>query len=414
MSTTDETVSCPACGAVEGIELGCRDRLPVAVTELSRTRAEALERPRARLDLRCCATCGHVFRARPEPGPTPCPALPGRAHRTAGFWNRGRLWRRWQDDLVRDWTDRLSLVGERVVEVEPGDGSFGRRLERAGCRWVGFEPDGALPRARARGLDVRSGALTRAAIESLRPAAIVCRHVLAELAEPEAFLREVRRGAIEAGISPHLLAEVQRGDQTLARRRVNDLCGASVSSFTEHSLRVLFERTGWGVVETRAGFGGEVLTLVAVPRRRSGPRSSALDRAVVARTAHDLTESFEPRARGIAETVARWRSSGSRVALWGAGGRAAALINLYGLDPEIAPLVVDADPAKQGAFVPGTGQRVESPEACRRASVDRILIGTQWRARDIEHEIRRVRGLACEVWVPVDGRVVPLRRRLEA
>jgi hypothetical protein len=77
-------------------------------------------------------------------------------------------------------------------------------------------------------------------------------------------------------------------------------------------------------------------------------------------------------------------------------------MNMFGLDAELAPLVVDSDPRKVGHFVPGTGQRIEGPAALAREPADVILICTNWRARDIEHEIRAVHGLDADLYVCVD------------
>jgi len=389
--------------------------MPFGSLDLPRSRAEAVERARHVLDVRRCARCGHVFQARFDQARLDRQAELASA--TGLAWNRGRRWRRWQDELAREWVERYMMTGRTVALVRPGDGSFARRLERLGCRVVAFEP-GRGPRtdsarSRARGLDVRPGPFGRAEVGELEPDAIVCRYVLQSLPDPAGYLRELRRGAVEGRIPLHLLAEVPRADKALEKRRFNDFACERASYFTEQSLRVLFEGAGWGVVDLHDGFGGEVVTIAAVPRVRGECRTTWLDRAGLAEAAAELRADFADQVRHVHAALADWRAANKTVALWGAAGKAAVLINMCGLGRDVAPLVVDSDPRKHGAFVPGTGQRIESPEACRRDGVDVILICTPWRARDIEYEIRRVRGLDCELWVPHDGRIVPLTRRLE-
>ena len=72
---------------------------------------------------------------------------------------------------------------------------------------------------------------------------------------------------------------------------------------------------------------------------------------------------------------------------------------MFGLDRELAPIVVDSDARKAGGFVPGTGQEIRTPDFLESHPVDRILICTNWRARDIEREIREDWGFESDLYV---------------
>src|SRR5665213_1239731 len=80
-------------------------------------------------------------------------------------------------------------------------------------------------------------------------------------------------------------------------------------------------------------------------------------------------------------------AGGKKVAVWGGVGKSSAFLNIYGLDAERFPLVVDSDRGKAGTFVPGTGQEIRHCSVLRDELADIILIGAQWRAKDIVREI---------------------------
>lgn len=65
-------------------------------------------------------------------------------------------------------------------------------------------------------------------------------------------------------------------------------------------------------------------------------------------------------------------TSGTRVAVWGAGAKGATFCNVVDPDCKFIAFVVDITPAKQGKYIPGTGHPIYAPEALRR--VDTVLL----------------------------------------
>ncbi len=94
------------------------------------------------------------------------------------------------------------------------------------------------------------------------------------------------------------------------------------------------------------------------------------------------------------------------VAIWGGTSKAAAFINRYELDAKRFPIVVDSDVDKVGTFVPGTGQEILFRDHLKVAPADVIVIATQWRAKDIVHEIRKFEIPYDEVMLESEGRLV--------
>jgi hypothetical protein len=72
--------------------------------------------------------------------------------------------------------------------------------------------------------------------------------------------------------------------------------------------------------------------------------------------------------------------------------------------------VVDSDMDKVGTFVPGTVQEIFFRDRLKDTPVDVIVIATQWRAKDIVHEIRECGILFDEIMLESDGRLVDFFR----
>lgn len=399
---------CLACGSTESRRLGHWRSMPLSVMGLPRTRDEAVESPTFELDVRRCVGCGHVFHAHFDPDQV-------RYDETSNMvFNQGAGWRQYQDELAEQWVREHHLEGKLVVEIGAGDGEFSARLAELGCEIVCFEPGPDADRCAERGMRVERSYFGEEDVARLVPDAIVCRHVIEHMHDPAAFLRAIRRGAVISSQAPLFLAEVPRIDKALEQHRINDFLYEHVSHFTDHSFRVLFEESGWAVIGTRPGYGEEVVTLAARPRLRNRRRGevSQSPPPSVEEPSREFFESVASQALHLRRRLDEWQEQGRTVALWGGTGKGAALINMCGLTEDLAPLVIDSDPRKRGRHVPGTGQRIQGPAACIEHGVDVILICTQWRARDIEHEIRLL-GLDADLFVVHRGRIEALTPELE-
>ena len=68
--------------------------------------------------------------------------------------------------------------------------------------------------------------------------------------------------------------------------------------------------------------------------------------------------------------------------------------------------MVDSDPEKAGTYVPGTAQMIVYRDALKGMVVDTVIIPTQWRARDIAHEMEREGIRPRTILIEHDGRLV--------
>jgi SAM-dependent methyltransferase len=392
--------ACLACKSVYNYPLARWDRMPLSILGLPRTRAEALNTRDFVMDVRQCASCGHVFHT--EFNREHVPYRDG----SNMVYNQGLAWSAYQDALAEEWAERYDLNNSTVVEIGCGEGLFIQRLIPRGNRCIGFEPGPDAEKLEPKGIEAYREYFQGARLFEIRPKAILCRHVLEHLASPIDFLEDLAMACREANLAPVILAETPLIEKAVRRHRINDFQYEHVSYFTMNSMRTLFERAGFDVLELVPRFGDEVVTIAARPKPDPAQRS----RRTSALTFHASVQSQVERVRA---TLTAWRDGGEAVGIWGGTGRGMALMNMFGIDADLIPFVFDSDLRKAGGFVPGTGQEIRPPGFLTSHPMDRILITSSWRARDIEHEIRIQHGSKARLYIYHEERLCELTPELE-
>ena len=226
-------------------------------------------------------------------------------------------------------------------------------MER-GNRCIGFEPGPDADKLSEKGIEPYREYFQGARLFEILPDALICRHVLEHLAKPVDFLEDIAMACREANIAPVFLAEVPLIEKALRRRRLNDFQYEHVSYFTMNSLRTLFERAGFEVLAINDRFGEEVVTIEARPK--ASPMHRGLRQSAMA-----FHTSVQDQVNSVQGTLQTWRDQGESLAIWGGTGRGMALMNMFGVDANLVPIVLDSDLRKSGGFVPGTGQEIRPP-----------------------------------------------------
>lgn len=388
---------CLACGWKITYPLYNPRPQPLAALALPRSAEAARSAERLPLDFHICARCGHVFNVAFEYSRVPYEQDSNLMYNCAV---------RWQEHLrrvARLLGEQYGLAGRTLVDIGCGDGLFFKLFgaEFPGTRLIGFEPGKEAEQARRHGLEVyRDYFQPERDLKRLRPDGLVCRHVLEHLEDPRDFVAAIAYWSNRYGLQPLFLAEVPRIDRALAERRLTDFLYEHVSNFSALSLRMMFETAGYEVIEVRSCYGDEVAVALARPQRMAQLEP-------IRRGAEAFRLGIAEQRAVVRSQLERLLASGRRVAFWGATGKGAAFLNALELSAERFPLVVDSDPNKLGRYVPGTGQKIRSPQFLKAHPVEVIVITTRWRAADIAEQIRR-EGIGCEeVLVLEQGQLAP-------
>lgn len=341
--------------------------LPVFCNVLCASRAEALAVPRGDMRLTYDAESGLVRNAAFDPA---------RMDYDARYENSLHFSPRFQayaDALVAELVERHGLRGKDILEIACGQGDFLSALCRAGGnRGVGFDP-AFDPRDAALAEGVRVVQEYYAPRHAEVPADFICcRHALEHIAEPVAFLRELRR-TVGARRDTTIFFEVPNGLYTLRELGIWDLIYEHCTYFVPESLAWCFTQAGFAVTEQREVFDGQFLTIEARAANHvvhDAPGARARRTADYVRA---FAEAYREKVQTWRERIAAWRAAGRKAVVWGSGSKGVTFLNV--IQPEgVIDRVVDINPRKQGKFVAGTGQPIVAPAALAENPPEVVIV----------------------------------------
>jgi hypothetical protein len=274
-------------------------------------------------------------------------------------------------ELADHLIGRYQLHGGCVLEVGAGKGDFLELVARRG-NLVGIGLDPAAPEREEPGLHLRRERLGPE--HALLPFDLLCcRHTLEHVPEVSAFLRLVRTVAARA--SRPVFFEVPDMERILAEGAFWDVYYEHCSYFSPASLRALFEREGFRILDLHRGYGDQYLLCEAVPSDPGDPGGHPWDPP-----GEELTDLVVGFLRAVSATQARLaeqfeeaQRQGQRVVVWGAGSKAVALLSAVPA-ASIVDMVVDVDPRKHGRFLPGSGHQIVAPDALVDRRPDLVVV----------------------------------------
>jgi SAM-dependent methyltransferase len=346
--------NCPVCESPDHDDVVSLPQLPVLINAQVRP-DEALAVPRGDIDLVVCLECAHLFnRSFDERLLDYDAAYENTLHYSPRF-----------QSFARSLAERLvathGLAGSRVGELGSGPGHFLSLLCEAGAAegfgWdPSYDPD-------------RLGAPDHPAVSisddlfpddgSFPVRMAFSQHVLEHLRDPVAALAAQRRAvAAQQGV---VYSEVPNGQLMIEQCALWDLIYEHLSYFVPTSLDLACRRAGLEVSTIGTAFGDQFLWCEA--SAAAAGSESQRDSAAVA-AAVDAARRFGRAATARIEEaradLARCAAEGP-VALWGAGSKGMTYLNLMS-DVEPIAAVVDLNPRKAGAGVPGTSLTISGPE----------------------------------------------------
>lgn len=331
--------------------------------------------PRWPLELWLCGRCtlvqlGPVEPRLPEP-PLAVESATSLAHAEASV-----------RDLVRDFPE---LAGAAVVEFDSHHGgSWLRHLTAAGCRTAG---------------------------ESERARLVVDVHGLAH--EPEigpALRRRVER------LSPGglLIMEFHHLRPLVVQNQFDTVRHGHWSYLSLGALRRLAAPLGLAVVSVRQVplFGGSLQ--VVLRRERSGETADEVDASVkavledeAAAGLHDperlagLQSAAYRSGAALRDYLAAQRDEGRTVLGYGAPSKAAVLLDISEVGPDLLPFTVDAATGKHGRRIPGCGVPIHPVDDLRAARPDVVLVLTWDIADEVISHLEADGGWGANYLVPM-------------
>jgi SAM-dependent methyltransferase len=333
---------------------------------------EDLARDRG-VDLRVCqcAGCGLVQLDSP-----PVPYY-REVIRAAGFSEEMKAFRRAQ---FSDWSARHGLRGRKVIEIGCGRGEYLSLLAELDLQAFGLEhAESAVAACRASGLNVSKGFIDDSGMRL--PDApfdgFLMLAFLEHLPEPNVVLRGIAGNLDTGGVG---LVEVPNFDMILREQLFSEFMTDHLFYFTQETLARTLEMNGLEVLEVRPVWHDYILSASVRKRAR-------LDAAGFA--------AREARIRSDVDAYLR-RHGERKVAIWGAGHQAFAVMSMMGLGGRVR-YVVDSAPFKQGRFTPVSHLPIVAPGALKRDPVSAVIVMAGSYSDEVAAIIRREHGGAIAV-----------------
>ena len=323
----------------------------------------------------------------------------------AYFSSYSSSWLSHAERYVGQMVERFGLdQNSRVVEIAANDGYLLQYVKGRGIACLGVEPTHSTAQAaRAKGVEIREVFFGRDTAAALRDEGwsadlMAANNVLAHVPDINDFLGGFATLLKPTGVAtfefPHLLA-LMAGNQFdtlyhehysyLSLTAVNTLCERNglhvfdVSELPTHggSLRVFVQRQDG--VQTRTPAVAQML-------------DKELGAGVKTRAFYTTLAPAAERIKfQLLDFLLRAKADGKRVVGYGAAAKGNTLLNYAGVKSDLIAWVADANPHKQGKFLPGSRIPVVSPEQLVAEKPDYVLVLPWNLLKEVSEQLAPVR-----------------------
>lgn len=305
-----------------------------------------------------------------------------------------------------------------VVEVASNDGYLLRNFVERGIRCLGIDPaDGPAARANAIGVPTIHDffGLRRAdqlVGEGNLADVVVANNVIAHVDDINDFVAGFARLLKPSGVA---VFEFAYAVDMIEKCEFDTIYHEHLFYHTLHGLAPLFERHGLYLndAERLPIHGGSLrLTVSRTPAR--SPKLIALFAQETALGVgsvsfyNDFADRVKRLRSSLTGLLVSEKASGKRIACYGAAAKGATLVNYLDLGPGFFEFVADANPYKQGKFMPGQRIPIRHPDQLIADQPDYVLLLVWNFAGEVmrQQAMYRTRGGSFIVPVP-EPRVVP-------
>lgn len=360
---------CPVCRSTNTNVFLNITGVPVHCNLLWETNEDALKAPRSDIILIFCNDCEHIFNSAFDP------SLMEYTQQYENSLHFSSVFQGYARELADRLIETYDLHGKSIIEIGCGKGDFLKLICVGGAnRGVGFDssyenvggtisPDSDITFVKdfysERYLDYKSDF-------------ICCRQVLEHIQYPCDFLTELRK---IIGVNDTIVFfEVPNVDYTLNDHGIWDLIYEHRSFFSKNSLACLFNLCGFSICNLTESYNGQFLCIEALPDK-STPHSNneCIANMKMNSDIAKFTEIFWSEIEDWKAKLMTIGQSGQRAVLWGAGSKGVTFLNMVGGRNQIE-YVIDINTRKHGKYIPGTGQKIVSPEFLREYRPDIAIV----------------------------------------
>lgn len=319
----------------------------------------------------------------------------------------------YQAAFAADAAGRIGLeAGELVVDIGCNDGALLAGFKALGYRTMGVEPTNIAQFAWAQGIEAVNEFFTERVakdiVEDLGEARLVTMtNVFAHMAELGEVMRGIDRLLARDGVfitESHYLLDV------LEKHQFDTIYHEHIRTYSLRAIAMLVEQYGLEVfdVERASRYGGNLRAYIGRRGRRPvEKRVAELQRLEEQKGLHDprVWAMWRSRVLALRDQFMGWlvhaRRTGRSVAGKSCPGRAATLINFYGIRPDqIGYLAELPNSLKLGKYLPGAHLPVVDEKRLFREQPDDVVLFS-WHYGEVIAERLRAAGLHSRLVMPL-------------
>ncbi len=289
--------------------------------------------------------------------------------RAAGFSEEMKNFRKKQ---FAGFVQKYSLKKKKVIEIGCGRGEYLSIMQQFDVEAYGLEySQASVAHCLKNGLKVSKGFLksSTARLKYGPFDAFFILNFLEHLPDPNSILGGIYNNLTNEAIG---LIEVPNFDMILRNRLFSEFMSDHLFYFTKETLNRTLEWNGFEIIDCKQVWHEYIISLVVKKREKL-----------------DLSHFYKHEAQ-LKNEIKRYirRFKDKKVAIWGAGHQALAIISLMNLSGKIR-YVVDSATFKQSKFTLATHIPIVSPETLSKDRVDAVIVMAASYSDEIARIIRQ-------------------------
>ncbi len=381
--------NCRLCNSSNTVDFLSLLPMPTQDGNMAASEAEALSIDKGNIDLVLCKNCGFIRNEGYDSNKV--------SFDKYDFSNdQSPLFRAYVHELTDRLMEQYHLQGKTIIDIGCGDGVFLQMLcEKGSNKGIGIDPGfDNSKRKHSAHIDIQYiQDYYSNEYAHLKPDFIACRLVIDLLDDPMQFVRMVREN-LEDRINTVVYFEVPNAMHTLKDKIIWNIVYEHSVWYTVDSLRYQFECCGFEVLDVRTCWNDEFLGIEARPRPL--PINKANLRTL-SKTVEGFNLDYQKLLRKSQVRIDNIKSNKEKVLAWGAGARAVTFFNLFNVKKEI-PYIIDINHKRHGKYIPGSGQKIVSPDFIVEYQPDLVIITNSTYAEEIKDHIHSL-GLTPRYWI---------------
>ena len=362
--------NCPNCGSYGLSKFFKIQNVPANSVLLLGTRNEALNFPMGNVILGFCNSCGFISNIAFDP------ELLEYSNRYESTQAYSPTFNAYHRNLAKKIINRYDLYNKDIFEIGCGQGEFLTLIcELGGNRGIGFDPVYKDDRSSQQD----SGKINfindfySEKYSYLRSDFICCKMTLEHIPDTANFLGMIRR-SIENSSNTIIYFQVPDVSRILQELAFWDIYYEHCSYFSLGSLARLFRRCGFGIIDLEKDYNNQYINITANLLAGEGSSFDSEDDLEILR--HDVANfaaNYQKELDSWRHKILEKHKSGKRIVIWGASSKGVAFLNTLNLRREIK-YAVDINPSKHETYIPGTGQKIVSPEYLLHYKPDVVIV----------------------------------------